>query len=724
MRSKPSPYRRLRHTVMFILFFRLAVGRVTTDRVQIADVWYKGKVRYCEIWDDFIAETVCKLKAHLGGLALGRSLNKFHHFSLISSVYSHIDIPIGGGVIPARIMADLTIQKSGSKRPRENDKQKLDPSTKKRKNYDEKPVRANRREERRQIMAQAKTTWEKLRPKARSKEESVSLVKDLLKILSGRIVEFVFRHDGSRIVQWMLTDGNERQKENILAELMEGSKRPAMEGERPFFVQLACDRYGHHLAFKVLRVADKKHKNTFFEQNLKGNVSQLIRSAHGADVLDFAFQTVLRAREKSEVVLELLYSKEKKLLDIVRAKLKNEKQHEKVSNKSPVQSQPIFEQSLQLLGTEFKDVAVESAATVLNQLIDKENFLRFELIHAAAKEYLHVVMTSYPKEKSQELAVLLAPVLVHFAHTKPGINVAVNCVKILDAKHRKKAIRGLKTHIRKLLENEYGHRLILALFEWVDDTRLVGKTVSTEIFSDSSMAAEMAEINDAPAKSSSRGGKKKAEKKGLDTAEKKKKNSSKQNDLDYLSSLCQHKYARIPLLSLFFGRNTRYFNPDVYSLVWCSVDTEKFGQLSKKDPDARRSELRVFFDSSIGEVMRRDMSILLQSRWSAPVVLGALAKVETRSAVVEGVKSALGSDESIQQLLQDTCARKTLATMFKVGGTDFAATVLDGCGVDFISRLASSENTLPIAQNLVAACGRSDAEKALRRAEKMARSVR
>lgn len=617
-------------------------------------------------------------------------------------------------------MANKTDAQAGSKRPYEPS---TDQSAKKRKHYNEKPIRSNRRDERREVMTQAKTTWEKLRPKATSKEKSVSLVNDLLQLLSGRIVEFVFRHDGSRIVQWMLTDGDERQKEEVLTELMEGSKQPTMEGELPFFVKLAFDRYGHHLAFKVLRVADKKHKATIFEQYFRGNASQLIRNAYGADVLDFAFQTVLRARGKSELVLELLYSKQKNLLDTVRAKMyRNETPDQNAAYKPPVQSQPVFEQSLEYIGDSFKDVAVESAATVLNQLIDKENLLRFEIIHAAVKEYLHVVMTSYPKEKSQELAVLLAPVLVHFAHTKPGINVAVNCVKILDAKHRKKVIRGLKTHIRKLLENEYGHRLVLALFEWVDDTRLVGKTVSTEIFSDSSMAAEMAEISDAPAKSSSRGGKKKAEKKGLETKEKKK--LSGDNDLDYLKSMCQHKYARMPLLSLYFGRDTRYFNPDVYGLVWKSIDTEKFGQLSKKDPNARRSELRVMFDSGVGKVIRGDVSTLLRSHWSAPVVLGALMKPETRSAVVEGVKVALAGDESIREIVANTCARKTLATMFKVGGTEFAEPVFDGCGSDLVGRLAGSEAAMPIARHLVAALGRSDAEMSLKEAEKSTRPVR
>lgn len=587
-----------------------------------------------------------------------------------------------------------------------------EPVVKKRKRYEEKPEKANRRDERREVMAQAKTTWEQLRPKATSTDKSVKLVAELLKLLSGRIVEFVFRHDGSRIVQWMLADGDNAQKTSVMKELIEGSKKPAMEGEMPFFVKLACDRYGHHLAFKMLRVGDKKEKSLLYDNYLRGNVAQLIRNSYGADVLDFAFQTVLKAKEKTELVLELLYMKQRKLLDTFRTTILKEASEKTQSSVKP-QPQPasIFAHSLDVVGETFASAVVDSAGTILSQLLDKEKLLRFEIIHAALKEYMLVVMESYPKEKAQEMAVLLGPVLVHFAHSKPGVFVAINCVKILDAKHRKKVVRALKTHIRKLLEDEYGHRLILALFEWVDDTRLVGKTVSAEIFSSSSMAAEMAEIEMA-SKSSSRGGKSKADKKGKQPKETT-KISTKEVDMGYVKTMCQHKYARVPVLSLFFGRDTRYFNPDVYGVVWGEVDTEKFGQLSKKDAKVRREELRVVFEASICDLMRKDLVSLLQSRWSAPMVLGALVNSSTSGAVSTGLTEALKDEKNMKILTGDTCARKTVGTVFKIGGKGLACRVLDECGMSIIRKFVKREGSAAIARHLVNSAERDDANRAL-----------
>lgn len=603
-------------------------------------------------------------------------------------------------------MAGKSTTEAGKKRP-PADTVPTPQIVKKRKRYEQKPDRANRREEKREVMVQARKTWEQLRPKATSKEKSVQLVNDLIELLSGRIVEFVFRHDGSRIVQWMLADGDEQQKKLVLDELIEGWKRPTMEDELPFFVKLACDRYGHHLAFKVLRVADKKNKSLIYDRYLRGNCTQLIRNQHGADVLDFAYQTVLRARSKSELVLELLYSKEKKLLETVRTRMFSER--DEAEGQPANRPHSVFAWSLDLVGETFKNVAVDSAGATLNQLADKESLLRFEIVHAALKEYMQVVMESYPKEKAQELAVLLAPVLVHLAHTKPGIYVAVTCVKILDAKHRKKVVRSLKNHIRKLLEDEYGHRLVLALFEWVDDTKLVGKTISAEMFSASSMAAEVAELPET-AKSASRGSKKKAVTKG--TGEKETSTNTDGVDMEYLLKMCQHKHARIPLLSLLCGRDTRYLNPDVYGLVWKSVDTEKFGQLSKKDESMRRSELRMTFEKALTELMRNEIVKMLKSHWSAPIVVGALLTPETCESVTSGLKKALQDKSVVTELIEDTCGRKTLGTLFKVGGKELARQTLDTCGAELIQRLTTSEGCMTIAQNIVNAADRADASKA------------
>lgn len=600
-------------------------------------------------------------------------------------------------------LSEKTDRKTADKRPFPGGDQGM---TKKRKRYDEKPKRSLRSQERREVMNQAKTKWEQLRPKATSKEKSSKLIDDLYDLLKGRIVEFVFRHDGSRIVQWMLSNGNPKQKSMIMEELMDAAKKPVIPGETPFFVRLVCDRYGKHLADKVLSNTDKKNRAFIFETYLRGNVSTLIRNACGADVMDRAYQTLLRSRERSELVLELLYSKESKLLQHVHSKLASRsKESDSNNGAKPTCS---FAESLDLIDETFRNMLLESANTTLNQFLDKENILRFELIHAAFKEYFDVIIQSEPKEKAQNLAVTLAPSLVHFAHTKPGIDVAVKCIKILDAKHRKKVVKGLKTHIRKLVEDEYGHRLIIALFEWIDDTRLVGKAVATEIFSNSNTDIEIP-VTDEPKKPSSRGGKSKAEKKGKSKDSNTNDNNTDNMDKKYFKLLCDHKYGRMSLLNLYFGRESRYFNPDLYGIIWQKLDEKKFDQTSKKDPELRRSELRIMFDPIMNSIMKTDQGDLLQSHRSAPIVLGALLNENTKSGVTSGIQELLQDELEMKKLLKNVCFRKTLVTMFKIGGEDFASMVIDGVETDIIEKLHKLEGGDIVAKSIETAMNLNNA---------------
>lgn len=602
----------------------------------------------------------------------------------------------------------------------------------KRKVYEAKPDRSTRRDERREVMVQAKATWEELRPKATSKEKSEKLVASLLTLLSRRIVEFVFRHDGSRIVQWMLADGTEKQKKVVFAELMEGSKKPAMEGQCPFFVQLACDRYGHHLALKLLRVADKANRALIFDRYLRGNAYALVRSTHGADVLDFAFQTVLNARSKAELVIELLYARETKILDSIRSRLigegvdftadvGNEGEDGASSGhvKRPPSSRHGFAASLTLVDESFRNVVVESATSVLNQLVDKDSLVGLEIVHCALKEYMDVVMTSYPAAMSQELAALLSASLVHLSHTKAGISVAVNCVKVLDAKHRKKVVRSLKSHVRKLLENEYGHRLIMALFEWVDDTKLVGKTVTTEIFSSSALAAEFGQQDGSKNAAGTKSAVKKRAKKPAVTAAGASVTVPEGSlDLAYVKEMCMHKYGRMPLLNLLFPRNTRYFHPDVYGQVWSDIGEEKFGRTSKKDPELRREELRSMFDQAIREVMAAHAGALIQSHWSAPIMVGTLLTPAISSSVADAVGSLLSDMAISQAVLENMCGRKTVNTLLKLGGKPFSETILDKCGTDVVVRLALTPGCLGATTNLLTASENKDAARAIEKAKK------
>jgi len=50
-----------------------------------------------------------------------------------------------------------------------------------------------------------------------------------------------------------------------------------------------------------------------------------------------------------------------------------------------------------------------------------------------------------------------------------------------NAKDRKSLIKSFKGHVVKIAQEEYGHVAFLALFDCVDDTKLVGKAIVEEL---------------------------------------------------------------------------------------------------------------------------------------------------------------------------------------------------------------------------------------------------
>lgn len=580
-----------------------------------------------------------------------------------------------------------------------------------------KPQKSSLRDERNTVMAEARAAWEELRPKAVDGEKTARLVAKLFALLQGRVVEFVFRHDGSRIVQWMLGDGDDKQVAALMDELLLGARADVEGGaETPFFVKLSGDRYGRHLAMKMLRVSVRstRFRGVIFETCLKGNASVMIRNSYGADVLDFAYQTTLNAAQRAQLVVELLFSRERKVFAVVQSKL---------AGREDYVAKPSFAVALAECGDEFERMVVDNAGGALAAFVDKPALARLAVVHAALDEYLSLLVAKYPPEKARELCALLAPSLVHLAHTKPGVSCAITCVKVLDAKHRKKVVRSLKGHIRALVTDECGHRLLLALMEWVDDTKLVGKAFTVEIFSPTKMTAELATQQEedagdggAPVDKRIKPGRVPKPKKNDGDGAMDVDIASGSVDVEYVKSLLLHKHGRMIVLSLLFPRDTRYFHPALYGQSWEAVDEEKFGNTSKKEPATRRAELWSQFADAVRQVIEGSCQELLQSHWSAPVLIGAMLQDELKETAVTGLVAVLGkvlsgNSEEADKLRASVCAQKTISAVLKVGGDDLASAFISAYGEEVVAELGSIERWAATACRLLASTGSRDAAK-------------
>lgn len=119
-----------------------------------------------------------------------------------------------------------------------------------------------------------------------------------------------------------------------------------------------------------------------------------------------------------------------------------------------------------------KDKIMEQLKETLNSCITK-TLLMFSLVHKVFVEYLE----NCDEKQRAEMIDTLSENLVHMVHTKDGAYVAMQCIWYGTAKDRKKIIKATKSFLLKIASEEYGHMVLLAIFDSVDDTKLVSTIV-------------------------------------------------------------------------------------------------------------------------------------------------------------------------------------------------------------------------------------------------------
>uniref|UniRef100_A0A8D0ARB2 Pumilio RNA-binding family member 3 n=1 Tax=Sander lucioperca TaxID=283035 RepID=A0A8D0ARB2_SANLU len=81
----------------------------------------------------------------------------------------------------------------------------------------------------------------------------------------------------------------------------------------------------------------------------------------------------------------------------------------------------------------------------------------------------------------QEMIESIREAVVYMAHTHDGARVAMHCLWHGTAKDRKVIIKTMKTYMVKFATGEFGHLVLLAMFDCVDDTKLVKQAILSSL---------------------------------------------------------------------------------------------------------------------------------------------------------------------------------------------------------------------------------------------------
>lgn len=300
-------------------------------------------------------------------------------------------------------------------------------------------------------IARSKQLWERLRRKSHvERNERKKLVAELFEIITGRVPEFVVKHDSVRVVQTALKYANIDQRKMIAKEL------------KGHYKSLAESKYAKFLIGKILVHGDEEVRDLVVPE-FYGHVRRLMKHPEAAWILDDIYRGIATPSQKV-LLLREWYGAEFALF--------------KTEKKQGVSVQDDLADIL-VASPEKRVPVMRSLYEMINSVVKRVTY-GFTMLHDAMLQYFLNVQVG--SEEATEFIELLksddeGDLLKNLAFTKSGARIACLAFAYGSAKDRKLMLRVYKGHIQTLAYDSNAHQVLLAIYEVIDDTVLTSKHV-------------------------------------------------------------------------------------------------------------------------------------------------------------------------------------------------------------------------------------------------------
>jgi pumilio homology domain family member 6 len=302
-------------------------------------------------------------------------------------------------------------------------------------------------------LARTKKIWERLRRKSHvTLEERKALIAELFEIITGKMKDYVLKHDSVRVVQTAVRYANLDQRKAIAKELM-GSYR-----------QLAESRYAKFLIGKLLVRGDSEIRDLIVPEFF-GYVRRLIKHPEASWILDDVYRGIATKKQKATILREW-YGPEFAIfqndgMDDISGDLAD------VLAKDARKRAPIM----------------RSLHELINHLIQKK-MTGFTLLHDAMLQYflnakpgIELVTDFIELIKGDEDGDLLK----NLAFTKSGSRVVCLALAYGTAKDRRQILKSYKDTIQLMACDSNAHIVLLTAYDVIDDTVLTAKSIFSEL---------------------------------------------------------------------------------------------------------------------------------------------------------------------------------------------------------------------------------------------------
>ncbi|KAI9232139.1 MAG: armadillo-type protein, partial [Podila humilis] len=383
-----------------------------------------------------------------------------------------------------------------------------------------------------ELIYPAKKLWEKLRLKELPKAERQAVMKDMMDLITGKVQDIIFKHDMSRIIQSCLKHGNEAQRNVIAGELV------------GHYLTLSKSMYGRFIVVKILNYCQKYREAIIKE--FYGKVRQLIKHKEASEIIEDAYSTYANSAQRAALIQEF-YGPEFRLF-----KIEDKKTLTEILEQNPAK----------------KDNIMKHLLETLKGCMEKGT-VGFSIVHRGLLEYFEHA----DAKGIQEMLDVMKEQAVEILHTKEGAQVAMFCLMYASPKDRKAMLKTMKPFVVKICKEEYGHMVMLRMFDVVDDTVLMSKAILTEIVKE-------------------------------------------------MEDIAKDKFGRRVILYLLAGRSPKYISPQ-------SIDLLAKGDLvrantSKKDAAVRSAELLGYISPALISLIASKARSLTSEPLACQVVLETL----------------------------------------------------------------------------------------------------
>ncbi|KAH8736929.1 armadillo-type protein [Ilyonectria robusta] len=298
-----------------------------------------------------------------------------------------------------------------------------------------------------------KKLWERLRRKSHvPKEERQTLVDELFTIITGRIKDFVLKHDAVRAVQTAIKYSTPEQRKQIARELA-GT-----------YVQLAESRYAKFLIGKLLVQNDDEIRDIIIPE-FYGKVRKMINHPEASWILDDIYRGAANKEQKA-ILLREWYGPEFSLREL------NKEANPTSDLKTILDAEPSKQGPI-----------MRSLADMINSLVQKK-MTGFTMLHDAMLQYFSNIKPD--TEDFTEFVEMVkgdegGDLLKNMAFTRSGARLVCLLLAYGSSKDRKQILKTFKDTYLLMSGDVFAHVVILTAYDVIDDTKLTAKTIFPEL---------------------------------------------------------------------------------------------------------------------------------------------------------------------------------------------------------------------------------------------------